>query len=100
MMCSNTFEQTDLYSMELIKFVTSLAISIPGIVWTIYALLSNFQTYVQLESFSCLLLHILCDCCIFYIEVIITVKKIIYICLNYRNTNQLSSDWFSETKKQ
>jgi len=47
-----------LYSMELMTFVTSLAVSIPGIVRTIYALLSNFQTYVQLESFSCLL-HVL-----------------------------------------
>jgi len=32
------------YSVELMTFVTGLAISIPGIVQTIYALLINFQT--------------------------------------------------------
>ena len=74
-----------------------LSFSIPGIVWTIYALLSNFQTYVQLENFSYLLLYVLWDCCTFYIKVIITVKTILF---NWLNTNQLSSDWFSETKKQ
>ena len=64
-----------LSSMELMTFITSLAVSIPGIVQTIYSLSSNFQTYVQLKSFSCLLLHVLCDCCTFYVETIITVLK-------------------------
>jgi len=63
-------------------FVTGLAISIPGIVQTIYALLSNFQTWkvsivytLPADILSGTHMHILCDCCTFYIEVIITVKK-------------------------
>ena len=36
-----------LYSVELMTFVTGLAISIPEIVLTTYALLSNFQTQMQ-----------------------------------------------------
>ena len=53
-------------------------ISIAGIIRTIYALLSNFQMYVQLESFSCSSdilsdthMHVLCDCCTFILRLLL-----------------------------
>ena len=83
-----------IYSVELMTFVTGLAVSIPGIVWTIYALLRLTCSWkvsvvytLPTDILSGTHAHIPCDCCTFYIEVIITVKKKISIELaKYKST--------------